>query len=215
MVIFDYKNNCRPIKRLTQLKMSSWFLLLSLVAVALVSNARVISYKNKRIHVQHDKSVTEVTGRIIGGTEADQGQFPYQVSLRDEYGHFCGGSIISNRWIMTAQHCVVGIELFLDVMRIVTGAHHSVIGGNEYLIDRVVSHPEYDSDTLQNDISLLRTSSEIVFGDRVAVISFSNDRVGAGVTTRTSGWGSTVVSIIHFFFAIRLRYFYCAILVMG
>lgn len=142
--------------------------------------------------------IKELTGRIIGGTEADQGQFPYQVSLRDDYGHFCGGSIISNRWIMTAQHCAEGIEFILDVMRIVTGAHHSVIGGNEYLIDRIVSHPEYNGLTLQNDIALLRTSSEIVFGDRVAVIPISNEHVGAGVATRTSGWGSTVVSTINF-----------------
>ena len=44
--------------------------------------------------------------KIIGGIEAEEGDFPYQVSLRLLRGnHFCGGSIISNQWILTAAHC--------------------------------------------------------------------------------------------------------------
>lgn len=172
--------------------MSIRFLLLALVAFGVLCNARVISNTSRR-------SVTDITGRIIGGTEADPGQFPYQVSLRDDYGHFCGGSIISNRWTMTAEHCVFDVEFFNGVFRIVTGAHHSVIGGTEYVVDRVVHHPEYNSETLENDIALVRTDREIVFSNLVAAIPFSNAHVGAGVTSRTSGWGSTVVSVVKTF----------------
>lgn len=47
-----------------------------------------------------------ITGRIAGGKEAKEGQFPYQVSVRRSNYHLCGGSIIDDRTILTAAHCV-------------------------------------------------------------------------------------------------------------
>lgn len=45
-------------------------------------------------------------GRIVGGTAAREGQFPYQVSLRWGGAHVCGGSIVSASYIVTAAHCL-------------------------------------------------------------------------------------------------------------
>ena len=48
----------------------------------------------------------KLNNRIVGGRQAQKGQFPYQVTLQVFGEHFCGGSILNEKWILTAAHCV-------------------------------------------------------------------------------------------------------------
>lgn len=51
-------------------------------------------------------------GRIVGGVDAEEHEFPWQVSLqiylpkKKKVEHFCGGAIINHHWIVTASHCL-------------------------------------------------------------------------------------------------------------
>jgi hypothetical protein len=49
-------------------------------------------------------------GAIVGGTPAPSGSAPWQVSLQDDEGHFCGATVISARVIVTAAHCTEGLD---------------------------------------------------------------------------------------------------------
>jgi secreted trypsin-like serine protease len=54
-----------------------------------------------------------INGQIVGGTLATAGQFPSQVNLVIDRSILCGGSLISNRWIFTAAHCLYEFVIFL------------------------------------------------------------------------------------------------------
>jgi len=46
-----------------------------------------------------------VNVRVVGGVEAMPHSWPWQVSLQNSRGHFCGGSIINQQWVVSAAHC--------------------------------------------------------------------------------------------------------------
>jgi len=55
-----------------------------------------------------------VNVRVVGGVEAMPHSWPWQVSLQSSRGHFCGGSIINEQWVLSAAHCVGGYVM-LDI----------------------------------------------------------------------------------------------------
>lgn len=166
--------------------------LLFVVCLALVCAGPIDGdHKEQRI----DLARRYGNGRIVGGDIAEQGQFPYQVSLRDvELGHRCGGAIIAVRWAVTAQHCTVPYINNPENVVVVT-AGHAIQSGVEYPIEIIVQHESFVPNTLTNDISLLRTTFAIQFNNLVAVIPFSPNFIGAGLQSRVSGWGSTEVRL--------------------
>lgn len=148
-------------------------------------------------------SISDLNGRIVGGNTAERNQFPYQASLRyqSDFGHFCGGAIIGVNWVLTAQHCVVYYYNSPDFILVAVGAHAIINDAILYQVSRVVLHANYNSPLLINDIAMVQTRMPIVMmPGRVAPIAFSAQHIGANVAVRSSGWGSTVVSILNIYY---------------
>lgn len=99
------------------------------------------------------------TTNIVGGSEIDISTVPWQVSLKNVAQwnqHFCGGSIISSRWILTAAHCVYGKSV--NNIKIHAGStNQTQLTNGQYInASQIIIHPNYNSTNSDNDIALIQ-----------------------------------------------------------
>lgn len=93
--------------------------------------------------------------RIIGGQNANSAQFKYQVSFRfiNKGTHYCSGAILSNWFIITANRCV-NIHS-IESIKVVYGSRRLNEMGITGQIARIVSHPDYNPQYIENNIALV------------------------------------------------------------
>ncbi|XP_073829467.1 serine protease SP24D-like [Musca autumnalis] len=131
-------------------------------------------------------------GRIVGGVDAEVGQFPHQVSLQREDGsHTCGGSII-NKWsILTAAHCVVvgdGVEPYpAHYFQVRVGSIQRMVGGKLLKIKRIIVNKTYGN--FLNDVALLILETPLTWTDNIKPIEMADEEVPTGSDVIISGWG--------------------------
>jgi hypothetical protein len=148
----------------------------------------------------------DVDGQIVGGAPADPGEWPWQVALFADDGvtiWFCGGSLISPHWVLTAAHCVVdggGVQYAPSAVGIVAGLYKLDTPAPGYQargVTQIIVHPAYDNDTLVNDIALLKLASPVILGGsgetKTGVIPLVSASIGslAGTNSMVTGWGDT------------------------
>lgn len=134
--------------------------------------------------------------RIVGGHNADIGEWPWIAALFNGGRQFCGGSLIDDVHILSAAHCVAHMSSW-DVARLTVRLGDYNIKTNsevrhvEKKVKRVVRHRGFDSRTLYNDIAILTLDSPVQFNKQIRPICLpSGSSSYAGNTATVIGWGS-------------------------
>lgn len=150
--------------------------------------------------------------KIVGGEDVDILDYPWQVSLqlRPPHGahHFCGGTILSEEWILTASHCLVfddgsGGDLFLEPfhLRVRAGFTHmnNSSQGSHYHVAEVIMHPDYSTNPndFRFDIALVRLAEPLDLDldtkssvNLVTMTDAAQGMTDPGTMAKVSGWGA-------------------------
>uniref|UniRef100_A0A8C8YSK6 Peptidase S1 domain-containing protein n=1 Tax=Prolemur simus TaxID=1328070 RepID=A0A8C8YSK6_PROSS len=128
--------------------------------------------------------------RIVGGSPAPERKWPWQVSLQTSDKHICGGSLITNRWVMTAAHCIHGHLEYTVKMGDTNVKHHST-SAVVVPVEDIVIHQYYNSFTLQNDIALALLAFPVKYSTHIQPVCLPEKTFMVKTDTEcwVTGWG--------------------------
>ncbi|XP_036973990.1 transmembrane protease serine 13a [Acanthopagrus latus] len=138
------------------------------------------------------------TSRIIGGSVAKVGQWPWQLTLHFRGSHVCGGVLISPDFVLTAAHCFPRnnpAALSLRNWKVYSGVVSlDSLPAVAYSVEKIILNEDYNNKTNDQDIALLKLTSQVTFNDKVqpACLPTSGQQFVQGTKCWTSGFGTTV-----------------------
>ena len=130
--------------------------------------------------------------RIIGCEPTKVENHPWQVAFNvtfpDGKTYLCGGSIITNKWVLTAAHCFHSSSKPGDG-RAKSGVTDIVKTGSWAQIERVVRHEAYNSKTNENDVALVKLQAPPK--GKAIPLSVKELNISVGQPLEVTGWGIT------------------------
>uniref|UniRef100_A0A672UJA3 Transmembrane serine protease 7 n=1 Tax=Strigops habroptila TaxID=2489341 RepID=A0A672UJA3_STRHB len=131
--------------------------------------------------------------RIVGGTSTEEGEWPWQVSLHFVGAAYCGASVISKEWLVSAAHCFQGSNLNCSEVECALLFYLSHCWQFVSAVRRIIVHEYYNSRNYDYDIALLQlskpwpdTMSHVI--QPICVPPFSH-KVRSGDKCWITGWG--------------------------
>ncbi|XP_015278307.1 PREDICTED: acrosin-like [Gekko japonicus] len=131
------------------------------------------------------------------------GTWPWLVSIQlpevdgDGYRHWCGGTLINSRWVLSAAHCF-GLKRYIKVKfwRVVVGITQLLEEDPEaqiVYIERLVEHENYNRIGYLNDIALIELNRSVVCNDRIQLACLPDSSLSISQLSHCyfTGWGST------------------------
>nr|AAB33509.1 duodenase isoform I=serine endopeptidase [cattle, duodenal mucosa, Peptide, 226 aa] [Bos taurus] len=133
---------------------------------------------------------------IIGGHEAKPHSRPYMAFLlfkTSGKSHICGGFLVREDFVLTAAHCLGSINVTLGAHNIMERERTQQV----IPVRRPIPHPDYNDETLANDIMLLKLTRKADITDKVSPINLPRSlaEVKPGMMCSVAGWGRLGVNM--------------------
>lgn len=135
---------------------------------------------------------------IIGGDTVSAGEFPHMVALgyerTDGYEFLCGGSLVSDTFVLSAAHCVDTLD---QVKPSIARMGVIEIGGRDFSkesdvrIDQIITHPSYIRRTKYHDLALLKLEAPVTFSMEIKPICLYTKDDNPIKPLIITGWGKT------------------------
>jgi len=133
---------------------------------------------------------------IVGGTPvAFATDYPFMAGYLETDRQFCGASLISNQWALTAAHCI-GAQ-FPRADEISLGSLRTDGRGTRAAtfaaVEQTYVHPNYNPSTIDYDVALLRLSAPVNFAGNIQPVKLAPSTSGdfSGGSATCTGWGLT------------------------
>ncbi|XP_068455598.1 transmembrane protease serine 6 [Clinocottus analis] len=145
-----------------------------------------------------DCGLRQFSSRIVGGSNATEGEWPWQASLQVRGAHLCGGALISSQWVVSAAHCFYDDRLFsaslwtvhLGKLLLRPGSPAEEVAR----VQRLHLHPYYDHESHDYDLALLRldrpAEAPLAGHAGPACLPPPAHRLEPGLLCWVTGWGA-------------------------
>ncbi|XP_053691318.1 chymotrypsin-1-like [Sabethes cyaneus] len=128
---------------------------------------------------------------IIGGDSTTITEYPFQLSLRYGGVHICGATILSEKWALSAAHCLDdGSSPTWITFR--GGSPHKLSGGYIFHANKIILHENYNSKTFHCDVAVVEIVENFLV-DFLQPVQLADSTIKVGcpsVLATVIGWGT-------------------------
>ncbi|XP_075044287.1 prothrombin [Mixophyes fleayi] len=165
-------------------------------------------FEQKKVEdkTEHELLESYIQGRVVNGEEAQQGSAPWQVMLfkKSPQELLCGASLISDRWVLTAAHCIFyppwDKNFTVDDLLVRIGKHYRTkyerTTERILQLERIIVHSKYNwKENLDRDIALLQLKKPLTFTNYIHPVCLPTMEIAqrlqlSGHKGRVTGWGN-------------------------
>ncbi|KAM6152770.1 serine protease 56 [Erethizon dorsatum] len=136
-------------------------------------------------------NVTRAHGRIVGGSAAPPGAWPWLVRLQLGGQPLCGGVLVAASWVLTAAHCFSGASNEL-LWTVVLAEGPRGEPAEEVPVNRILPHPKFDPQTFHSDLALVQLWMPVspTGPARPVCLPQASPEPPAGTPCAIAGWGA-------------------------